>query len=814
VPAWIADLARDLRYGLRSLRRNFLFAFVAVTTLALGIGANTAIFTLADAVLLRALPVGNAHELVVLRQRGPAGDILPFTSAAAAELAGSREVLSGLAAFRPAPNTHVSVNGEAELALTQLVSGNYHAVLGVRAVVGRMLTDGERDPVAVISHRFWQRRFGGDPDVLGRAVEVQGRSFTIVGVTPREFFGTQPGRFVDITTPLGAQTMKLPPAARWLYLIGRLAPGVSRDQARSALRVRWAPLAAAAAGPSRPPDTLEIDPGAQGLNQLRREFSVPLQILMAAVGIVLLVACANLAGLSIVRSSARQQEIAVRRSLGAAPGRLVRQLLTESGLIAVAGGVAGVALAYWLTGALIAMMSRGRGALVLDAAPDLRSLGFAAAITGVSAVLFGLLPALGASRTDVQPALKRGASSTDTVGIGWGRTMVAAQVALLVLLLASAGLFTRTLQKLRGVDAGFDQEHVLVVGVAAGPGYPQATAAALHDELAVRFGVLPGVRSVTVSMDTPPSGELSMCGRLTLPDHPSDPADETSVCRNFVGPRFFETMGIAVVAGRDFEPGDDPRAPHRVAISESVARRYFPSVDPIGRQVVVGSAVPRTYVTATIIAVVKDVRYTGLRVSAPLMIYSPARQDAAAPANTFLIRTSSASADMLRPLLGAEVRAVAPTLPPPSVVSLKDRVASGLVEERMLATLSSALGGLAAILAAIGVYSTVASAVARRRREIGIRMALGARPAEVSRMVVRDAFGSVAAGLLIGIPAALAAATAARALLAGVLFGLSPADPFNLTSVALAILAIATVAAYMPARRASRIDPVAAVKDE
>jgi predicted permease len=429
---WLDDLARDLRYGLRALRRNPMFASVAMLTLALGIGANTAIFSLADAVLLRTLPVSNPRDLVVLRQRGPGGDIFPFTSAAAVDLAANHDVLSGLAAFRPLLNTPVSVNGEAEIALAQMVSGNYHAVLGIHAVLGRTLTEQDREPVAVISHSYWRRRFGGDPNVVGRVLEMQGRSFTIVGVTPLEFFGTQPGRHVDVTTPLAAQTMTMAPNARWLYLVGRRSPGVSDEQARAALRVRWAQLAGESS-PSRPPVTLELDSGAQGLNELRREFSLPLQILMAAVGVVLLVACANLAGLLIVRSSARQQEIAVRLSLGAARGRIVRQLLTESALLAAAGGAAGVALAYWVTNLLLAMMSRGRVPIVLDVAPNARTLAFAAVVTIATAALFGLLPALGASRTDVQPRLKSSASGADATRNIWGRAMVAAQVALLVL---------------------------------------------------------------------------------------------------------------------------------------------------------------------------------------------------------------------------------------------------------------------------------------------------------------------------------------------------------------------------------------------
>ncbi|MGH9371071.1 MAG: ABC transporter permease, partial [Vicinamibacterales bacterium] len=607
---WLDDFRQDMRYTSRTLVKSPAFTVVVVLTLALGIGANTAISSIADAVLFRALPVSNPQDLVMLRQRGPAGDIFPFNSAVAVELAGSHDVLSGLAAFRPALNTLVSVNGDTELAVTQSVSGNYHAVLGVRAVVGRTVTEQDREPVVVISHRYWQRRFAGDQNVVGRALEMQGRSFTVVGVTPPEFFGTQPGRHVDVTAPLGAQRVTMPPNARWLYLVGRLAPGVSREQARAALRVRWAQLAIAGSLPPRPPVMLELDAGAQGLNELRREFSLPLRILMAAVGVVLLVACANLAGLLIVRSTARQQEIAVRLSLGAARGRIVRQLLTESALLATAGGAAGLALAYWTTNLLLAMMSRGRAPILLDVAPNARTLAFAAAVTIVTTALFGLLPAIGASRTDVQPKLKLSASGADSTRNTWARVMVAAQVALLVLLLTSAGLFTRTLQKLRSVDAGFRQDQVLVMSVPTGPAHEGDRMRALYEELYARFGALPAVQSVTMSMDTPPAGELSMCSGIEVPGRPADPEDAPPVCRNFVGPRFFETMGIPVLVGRDFEPGDDARAPHRVVISESVARRYFGGENPLGRQILVGGSVPRTRVSASIVGVVNDVRYT------------------------------------------------------------------------------------------------------------------------------------------------------------------------------------------------------------
>ena len=812
----LSDLGRDVRYALRVHGRNPLFTSVAVLTLALGIGANTAIFSVADAVLLRTLPVGKAQELVVLHQRGPSGNnIFPFTSRAAADLGEGNDALSGLAAFRPFLDTHAGVNGETELALAQAVSGNYHAVLGISAVVGRTLNEQDHEPLAVISHRYWQRRFAGDPNVVGRVLELQGRAFTVVGVTPPGFFGTQPGRSVDVTTPLRAQTTSMPPQARWLYLIGRLAPGVAREQAQAELRLRWARLVAAEP-PSRRAVTLELDSGAQGLNELRRQFSLPLQILMAAVGVVLLVACANLAGLMLVRSGARQQEIAIRLSIGAARGRIVRQFMTESALLAAAGGAAGVAVAYWLTDLLLVLMSRGRGPIAIDVAPNARTLAFAAAATVVTGLLFGLLPALAASRTSLQTRLKRSTSADPAAGNSWARALVAAQVALLVLLVASAGLFTRTLQKLRSVDAGFREDQVLVVRVSTGPAYPDARKRVLYEELLARFGALPGVQSVSMSMDSP-GGELSMGAGMTVPGRPAEGDDAPQVFHNFVGPRFFETMGIAVLAGRDFDVIDDERAAKHVVITAGVARRYFGDGDPIGQQILVGDPGCRRCPPpslASIVGVVKDVRYSSLRADAPLMIYRSYRQQPGAPADTFLIRTFSADAEGLAPLLRAELRRAAPALPPPSVVSLADTVAAVLVEERMLAALSTAIGALAAMLAAIGIYSIVAATVRRRQREIGIRMALGAPPRQVAGMVVGEALAVVAAGLAIGVPAAIAAAFAARAVLAGVLFELSPTDPLTLTSSAAGILLIAALAAYAPARRASRIDPVAAVKCE
>jgi len=799
------DVVRDVRYALRTLRANPLFAAIAVLTIALGIGANTAIFSLADAVLFRALPVKAPRELIALRQRGPAGDIFPFSSAAATHLAETRDVLSGLASFRPVLNTTVTVNNEAELVLTQWVTGNYHAVLGLDAILGRTLSEQDHDAVAVISYRYWQQRFGGDRSVLGRQLMIQDRSFTIVGVTPREFFGTQPGRYVDVTVPLATFARQMAPNARWLYLVGRLAPGVSSDQARAVLRVRWAQLADAL--PARLPTTLELDSGAQGLNELRKQFSRPLQILMASVSVVLLLTCANLAGLLLVRSISRQHEIAVRLSLGATRARIVRQLFTQSVLVAAAGGTAGVWLADAVTNLILAMMSRGRTPIVLQTAPNVRTLVFALLVTLVTVLVFGLVPAVAASHPDVQPGLQQNRGGADRTRTFWGHTMIAAQVALLVLLLTSAGLFVRTLQNLRSVDPGFHPESILVVSISTGPAYRGASGRALYEDLYERFRALPGVESVSLTMDTPLGGEPSMSTNgINVPGRPQA-SDEPRVFHNFVGPQFFEMMGIPVLAGREFNAEDDERAPTRVVVSESLARRYFPGEDPLGRQLLFGGA------AATIVGVAKDVRFTNLRGAAPLVTYRSYRQDRTAPANTFLIRTAATRVAVLTPFLRAEIHTAAPTLPPPSIATMEDQVAAALFEERMLAALSSAFGALAAVLAAIGIHSMSAALVARRRREIGIRMALGAAPDQMTRMVMRDMGIVVAWGLAIGVPAAVAAGVIARSLLARALFEVTFSDPFILVTSVVSILLIATLAAYAPAHRASHIDPIISIKD-
>jgi len=811
----------DLHYALRSLRKNPGFTAVAVLTLTIGIGATTAVFSLVDAVLLRSLPVRAPGELVLLSQRIESRDVYPFSRPAFEFLRDKRDVLAGLAAFRPWRDMEVAANGDTQPAHGQMVSGNYFSVLGVRALHGRTLTESDDRPgqtVAVISHRFWQTRFGGDPSIVGKTIQVQGGTptaartgtpVTIVGLTPPDFFGTKPGEAIDVTLPLAMQSGPLASSrnARWLYVIGRRQPGVSLDEARAKLRVSWAQFQASE--PRRPGQavvTFEMESGAQGLNELRRQFSLPLRILTAAVAVVLLIACANIASLLLVRAVQRTREITVRIALGARRSRLVRQLLTESAVLAVAGGAGGVLLAYAATDVIVAMMSRGRFPISLDVAPDVRTLGFAATATLLTAAAFGLLPALRATAA----ANDGHTAGSRTIGAGRNRVLnaiVVSQIALLMLLLSGAGLFARTLVKLHGVDAGFQKDDVLLLSLRRGD-------RSVYQNLYARLSALPGVHAVTLSVDTPLQGELSYGSTISVPGQPPAADDAPPVYHNHVGPRFFETLRIPLVAGRDFTERDNEAAASVVVISESVARQYFRGGDALGKQIVLGTATsPRGQVPATVVGVAKDVRFTTLRDAGPQMVYRPYLQSKSIGALTFCIRTDD-EPERLMSLLEREVRAVIPDRPIFQVRPLAEQVNAALVEERTLAALSGFFGVTAAVLACVGLYGTVAHSVARRTREIGIRIALGAQPGRVARMVLRESFALVGWGLAVGVPAAMAAAYASSSLIADLLFELKPTDPSALTLAAAGVLIVSGFAAFVPAHRAARVDPISALRAE
>jgi predicted permease len=806
---WLEEGIQDVRYAVRLLRKTPAFTLVAVLSLALGIGANAALFSLVDAVLLKTLPVRAPDKLVLLAERNDSQQIMAFTSSRFETLRQS-EALQGLCAFRPWPGFRLTTAASAELVMGQLVSGNCFSVLGVPALVGRTLTeDDDRNgmPVAVISHVFWHRHFAADPAIVGRTLELQGRAFTVVGVTPRGFHGMEAGRAIDISVPLSSQPVLMPgtrllnsPTARWLRLLGRLAHGVPRDQAYADLQRLWLQTPDTNVE-SDPPPRLEVLSGSQGINDLRRQFSLPLRLLMLAVGLLLLLACANLASLLVARAQAREQEIGLRLALGAGRGRIVRQLLTESIVLAIGGGLLGLVFAYWSIDAIIAILSRGRLPIVLDVDPDFRLLTFTLGISLVTSLLFGALPALRTTQADLQPHLH----TTRTIAGGQRfryAALVGAQATLSLVLVTAAGLFVRSLAKLHDVDAGFQKGEVLLVGVRPGiGGYDKERARQLYADLYDRFSRLPGVRSVTLSMDTPLGG-LSWSETIATSARPRRP-DDPAVYFNFVGSRFFETMGIPLVSGRDFTGQDDSRAATAI-ISESVARRYFSNRTPPGEHLLIGDA------PVEIVGVVKDVRYRSIRDDTQETVYRPyLQQPGSWEQLTFALRTDM-DPKILTDVVRREVRALAPTVPLYSVSTLSAQFDGSIATERLLASLSGFFGGMALLLMAIGVYGTLTFAVSHRTRELGVRLALGAERRDIARLLLGGALGPVCVGLLVGLPVAFAATQVTQRAL----FGIASSDPVSYSAGAVLLVAVAAAAAWIPARRAARTDPMTTLRHE
>jgi len=813
---WIEDAVHDVRYAVRMLIATPGFAAVAILTLALGIGANTAIFSLLDAVMLRSLPVQRPQELVVGSYVVDGREQYPVAAYQFRALRTKRDVLADLAAFRPLPLA-VNYRAESDFVIGQLVSGNYHSVLGVRAVRGRTLTVAEDVPgagnVAVISYSYWQRRFGGADNAIGESLQVNGHPVTIVGVTERDFFGTEPGRAVEITVPLSTQlqTFGTRPLladdseARWLYVVGRLAPGVSRGQASAALALTWDQLRAARTPPGRElvrwPFVL-ID-GAQGLNALRDQFSVPLRILMAMVSVVLLIACANLATLYLARSAARRQEVGLRLALGARQSRLVRQLLTESLVLSMIGGALGVGLAYLASDLLVQIMSRGDRAIVLDLSPNVRTLTFTLLVSVAAGLVFSIAPALLAARRGMVTAARVPAGGALSVS-RWSQKTIAVQVALSLLLLVEAGLFARSLSALRGVDAGFvNGSRVLLASVRPidlrNDGRGVVT-------LAQEFAEQPGTidaRSVTFTMDIPLGG-LSMGKNITVPGSPSGGAD-TTAWFNFVGPHFFETMGIAV-EGRDFSVQDDEGARAIAVISRSVADKYFPGVNAIGRRI-------RDEATEfEVVGIAADVKYNNLRGRPAEMVYLPYFQGRAASgvAGVFIAVRVAGNVNQTAAALRREVRSRAPDLVIARLQTLEERVDAGLVREQVVATISTWFATLALLLGCVGLYGTLAYAVIRRTVEFGIRMALGADATRLIGSVIAESLRPVIVGLFLGVPLAFAAGTWSESQL----FGVTGHDPRTYIFAIAALIVAAVCAAWLPARRAAVVDPVVALRSE
>jgi predicted permease len=804
-------ILQDLRYALRYLSKCPAFTVTAVLSLALGIGANTAIFSLLDAVLLESLPVHSPGDLVVMAERSGSRESFSFSSPQFRDLK-ENDSLAALSAFRPW-RFRTSNHGEPQLVNGQLVTGNYFSLLGVGAFVGRILMEQDdrasgASPVAVLGYHYWDREFASDPDVIGRKVELQGYPFTVIGVTRPEFLGLEPGKEVDITVPLTMQPMVMPgtplldsPSARWLRLIGRRKPGVSARQAQGNLALRWNQLLAAIPRPPGTPDSrLELLPGSQGLYDLRRQFSLPLRVLMAAVVLVLLVACANLAGLLIARATARQHEIAVRLSLGASRSRLLRQFLTESTVLSVIGGICGIGLAYWGAHLLVEIMSRGRTPIVLNLAIHTRTLLFTALVSLATGLLLGIVPAFCATSA----AAMHGARTIAGKPRRWAAALIVAQVSLCVVVLGCAGLMWGSLRNLRQIDAGFRKDHVLLMSIRpALSNYDGERGVQVYGELCRRFSGLAGVKSVTVSMDTPLGGVSYTSGASRL-GSPSQLSNALQVNVNSVGSQFFETMGIPLLQGRDLNPRDDDRGLPVAVISESVARGLFPDANPVGQRIQIGES------SIEIVGVAKDTRYQSLREPAHPMVYRPYLQMQETAEELFFGIRTLGDPEKLADQIRRELRAAAPNVPVYSLTTLEKQVDAGLIQERLISTLSAWFGGFALLLAAIGLYGRLAYSVAERTREIGIRLALGARRTAVMWTVLREVLGLVLCGVVIGLPLAAASARMIRSLL----YGLSSFDSSTLAAITFVILTVAGLAGYLPARRASRLDPMVALRYE
>jgi predicted permease len=850
---------KDLRYGARMLAKKPGFTTIAVLTLALGIGANTALFSVVDAILLKKLPVKEPERLLLLgslagktfspgsysgsNMRDPVSGLTSMTSFPYQSFARMREQESALSDLFAFSNVSVNVNadGQAEVVAGQTVSGNYYEGLRVEALLGRMLTDEDdkagATPVAVISHRYWQRRFGGDPDIVGRQVNINNIAFTIVGVSPRGFDGTmEVGSSQDITLPIAWEPQINPERSMmqgagvwWLRLMGRLKPGATPEQARASLESAFeqsvlehrAALQVQRQGSIRPTEAedyprLVVHSGSQGEMNSRQYFASSLYLLLGVVGLVLVVACANVANLLLARASGRQKEIAVRLALGASRGRLIRQLLTESVMLAGVGGALGVLFALWIKDGLLSVSAWGGSRMeALNIALDMRVLGFTLVLSLLTGILFGIAPALRATRVDLTPALKDSARSSSAASRSLlSKSLIVAQVAISLLLLIGAGLLLRTLFNLQKVETGFNQQNLLLFSVDPGLiGYKDDRLVGLYRRMSEQIEAVPGVRAVTFSRVPLLSGSMSSRS-FYLPGVTASADGEIKSSGNVhlhqVRENYLETMEIPILLGRGFTGHDDERAPRVVVVNQVFADRFFPGENPIGKRI---SFDPKKPGEIEIIGVAQNAKYTSQREEVPPTAYSCWLQELRALSRaTFEVRTTGDSTAHVN-AIRETVRDIEGNLPLNNVRTQVEQADQSLAQERLFAKLLSLFGLLAQQLAAIGLYGVMAYGVAQRTHEIGIRMALGAKPGDVLRMILRQGMTLVLLGVGLGIAGAYVL-TKYLASLTGMLYGVNPADPATFATIAVLLTAVALVACYIPARRATKVDPMVALRYE
>jgi predicted permease len=878
--AWLETLLQDLRYGLRQLRRNPGFTAVAILTLALGIGANTAMFSLIDAVMLRSLPVRDPSHLVLFRWNAHHGprhfssssfDDCPNSGSPASisgcvfsipvlqKMQAETQVFSSVVAFAGPLQLDLMGNGPPTIATGELVSGNYFSTLGVNPAIGRVLgpedDTPQASPVVVLSYACWQSAFGGARSVVGRSITLNNIPFIIAGVAAPSFTRLSPGKTQDFWLPiataarLGIKWLQIinrgnnDQSARdwWLVLLARLKPGISRAQAQAAASVLFhnemlhavksKPMFAAQDDPA-----ITLLPAQQGLTGLREYYSKPLYLLMFAVGFILLIACANVAGLLLARGTARQKEMAVRLAVGAGRARIVRQLLTESMVLSVTGGLIGALFAFWGVHALTALLwGQSDHSISFAVAPDLRVLAFTISVSLFTGAGFGLAPALRGTCVDLTPALKESASTTRarlTEKHRWfylGNALIVAQVGLSVVLLVGASLLVRTLLNLWEVNPGFDTQNLLLFGInPTSLGYKDPQIRNLYQELRARIAVLPGVASVSYSSDALLTGG-SWSEGVYVEGH----SGESSVAMISPGPGFFHTLRIPLLDGRTLNSGDFRQAvkgaapdeptvqntyfasPQKagtaqkpakplvpVLVNRAFVHQFFAHQNPLGKRLGNDKSQPREW---EIVGVVGDVKIKNPRDSFRPTVYLPLTSGSA----SFELRVAGNPAALI-PTVSKLVSKVAPRLPLFNVHTQKQEIEELLEQARFIARVSSFFGVLALLLACVGLYGLLAYEVSRRTREIGIRMALGAQKSDVLKMVVGQGLHLA----LIGVAAGLAGSIALTRLLSSLLYGVTPTDPLSFIAVALVLTGVALLACFIPARRAASIDPMTALRQE
>lgn len=830
---------QDLRYALRTLGRAPGFTAIVILTLGLGIGANSAIFSLTDQMLLRSLPVHKPGELVAFDGpgafRGRTFNRATFSYPMYKDFRDKNQVLAGVIARFPTAVT-LTYKGQSERANGELVTGNYFDVLGVKPALGRLLSPADDQkpgahPVAVLSHGYWKRRFGLSPAILNEPITINGHPMTIVGVVQEGFNGLVLSDAPDVMVPVMMKAQMTPTwndldvrTSRWLSIVGRLKPGVSIEQARASMNVLYSQINAEEIKLiEAPPERfrklflakkLIVEPAGRGLNAgIRRDAAMPLIVMFGMVSVVLLIACANVANLLIAKLTARQKEIAVRAALGAGRWQIVRQYFLESLLLAVGGGMIGLLIAAATTRALVGTMPMQDLVRNLSVTPDTRVMLFTLALSVLTAVLFGLVPAIQASRPSLVTALKDeiGTTSGGVKHARMRKVLVVAQIAFSVLLLAAAGLFARSLYNLRTLDPGFKLDRLLTFSIDPTlSNYTQERTVQFAERVQEALLSTPGVTAVSAG-EVPALTDSSWSMTVGIDGYKPKEGEDMNPNVDGVGPRYFSTMGIPLIAGREFAGKDTATSPKVALINETMAKKYWPDSSPIGRRFGIGRSNPTDI---EIIGVVGDSKHGTLREEIPRFVYLPYVQDNTLNSLTFYVRTGATPETMVHTVRSV-VRRIDPTLPVYDVKTMEVQARESLFVERIMAGLSVAFGVLATLLAAIGLYGVMSYAVARRTREIGIRMALGAARSSVLRLVLSEVGLLAIIGIVCGLAGtAVLLKVMGSQLAESMLFGLSPADPTTIVASTVILGAVALLAGFVPARRATAIDPIRALRTE